>query len=114
MKCLYKIVKLRNVSDTKYSSYKMLGYEMIRLQDRCYELWLQNVRYEMSKLQHVWQPFFLLVLLKQLFFLLLTYAEIKALYWLKALLEPTMKKRTAVLGHVNWLIEILPFHLLTN
>ena len=28
---------------------------MIRLQDRCYELWLQNVRYEMSKLRHVWQ-----------------------------------------------------------
>ena len=24
----------------------MLGYEMIRLRERCYELWLQNVRYE--------------------------------------------------------------------
>ena len=31
MKCSYKIVRLQNVSDTKCSSYKMLGYEMIRL-----------------------------------------------------------------------------------
>ena len=47
--------RLPNVSDTKCSGYKMLGYKMIRLRDRCYELWLQNVRYEMSKLRHVWQ-----------------------------------------------------------
>ena len=43
---------------TKCPSYKMLGYEMIRLRDRCYELWLRNVRYEMSKLRHVWQPLY--------------------------------------------------------
>ena len=29
---------------------------MIGLRDRCYKLWLRNVRFEMSKLQHVWQP----------------------------------------------------------
>ena len=62
--------------------------------------------------------FFLLVLFKQLFFLLLTYAEMKAFNWLKAffLLESAKKKkkrnrskRTArknlfFSGHVNRLI----------
>ena len=36
--------------------YKMLGYEVIKLQNECYKFWFQNVRYEMSKLRLVWQP----------------------------------------------------------
>ena len=44
---------IQNCQVTKCSSYKMLGYEIIRLRDTCYELWLRNVRYEMSKLQNV-------------------------------------------------------------
>ena len=36
--------------------FKILGYEVIGLQNECYKFWLQNLRYEMSKLRLVWQP----------------------------------------------------------
>ena len=54
--------------------------------------------------------FFLLLFFQAAFFLLLTYAEIKAVNWLKALffLESAKKKklpkRTAFSGHLNQLI----------
>ena len=41
---------IQNRQVTKCFGYEMFKLQNVRLRDRCYELWLRNVRYEMSKL----------------------------------------------------------------